>query len=549
MFNLAPSILKIEEEFEPFNCLTLTYDENQDIFVAKPTDCDEQHPTLCESTPITMINCSQSYQNMTEERKDNLIDLIINPKKSARTLAEIEDKNSVLEYQFRKLDLEVIYKDLMELLWYSQLPCFDTENYVENPGELSLLKECFWKSKSISCASIFTTIPTDRGMCCSFNMKKADEILISSPYVDAVTEFQAYDKSLSYDETDLEDNYLKRGEPKSKQGISKGLTLILDAHSDQLDFSSINEDFHGFIAMVNGKDIFPITDLNNIKILPGHENFVAISAYDVTGTEDFHHNLSPEERNCYYPNEKDLVLFQNYSKDACVMECQMEYVMQQMSEDPEVRARCSPWYLPKWPGLPICNPWAAQWFRNYLELVPDDTCEHCKPDCERTYYSTKLSQVPFRRCDNKNIGLSKLCHVTHLDSKPALFGEDLLLEYENTPDQHADYVVEYQGARRAYSKDVEAEILYKANLQPGKSTYNAFEKDIAKVHFYFEQSSVIQYVRQPSMSMETFLGQVGGLLGLCIGMSFLSLVELIYWLAYRIWWSPKQPSSEETDSK
>jgi Amiloride-sensitive sodium channel len=34
----------------------------------------------------------------------------------------------------------------------------------------SLLKYCTWKGKPVPCGSIFKTIPTDRGMCCAFNL-------------------------------------------------------------------------------------------------------------------------------------------------------------------------------------------------------------------------------------------------------------------------------------------------------------------------------------------------------------------------------------------
>ena len=39
-------------------------------------------------------------------------------------------------------------------------------------GEHSMLKKCFWKGRRLDCAAIFTVFPTDRGMCCTFNMKE-----------------------------------------------------------------------------------------------------------------------------------------------------------------------------------------------------------------------------------------------------------------------------------------------------------------------------------------------------------------------------------------
>ena len=52
----------------------------------------------------------------------------------------------------------------------------------EHDGERSILKYCEWKGEPISCASIFDTFPTDRGLCCSFNMRAAEDIFQAETY-------------------------------------------------------------------------------------------------------------------------------------------------------------------------------------------------------------------------------------------------------------------------------------------------------------------------------------------------------------------------------
>ena len=65
-------------------------------------------------------------------------------------------------------------------------------------------------------------------------------------------------------------------------------------------------------------------------------------------------------------------------------------------------------------------------------------------------------------------------------------------------------------------------------------TYNAYERDIARVHFYFDKSSILQFTRQKRMTIVDYISQMGGLLGLFIGFSFISGAELIYWLTFRL---------------
>ncbi len=64
--------------------------------------------------------------------------------------------------------------------------------------------------------------------------------------------------------------------------------------------------------------------------------------------------------------------------------------------------------------------------------------------------------------------------------------------------------------------------------------YDAYEKDIATANFYFESSTVLQYVRKPRLTWIGIVGLIGGLLGICLGFSIISLVELFYWGLYKL---------------
>ena len=63
--------------------------------------------------------------------------------------------------------------------------------------------------------------------------------------------------------------------------------------------------------------------------------------------------------------------------------------------------------------------------------------------------------------------------------------------------------------------------------------YDAFDKDIAMVSIVYQDSTVTQIGSQAKMTWIDYLATVGGLLGLVLGMGFISFVELV-WLALRI---------------
>ncbi len=65
------------------------------------------------------------------------------------------------------------------------------------------------------------------------------------------------------------------------------------------------------------------------------------------------------------------------------------------------------------------------------------------------------------------------------------------------------------------------------------SNYNAFEKDIALVNIIYKKSTAVLMGSQNRMTWIDFFATVGGLLGLVLGMGFISFVEL-FWLGLRI---------------
>ena len=64
--------------------------------------------------------------------------------------------------------------------------------------------------------------------------------------------------------------------------------------------------------------------------------------------------------------------------------------------------------------------------------------------------------------------------------------------------------------------------------------YNAYEKDIAVVNFYFESTTCMEFIRDIFTSEIDFISNMGGILGLCMGISFISGFELVYWFTIKM---------------
>ena len=64
-------------------------------------------------------------------------------------------------------------------------------------------------------------------------------------------------------------------------------------------------------------------------------------------------------------------------------------------------------------------------------------------------------------------------------------------------------------------------------------TYDAYDSDIAMVTFFFDKSEYPEYGKEERMTLIQFISQIGGLMGLCMGFSFISAIEIFYWFILR----------------
>ena len=285
------------------------------------------------------------------------------------------------------------FPHLFRLLRHTSLPCVPTG---KNPAHMLL--KCVWAGEEFECGKIFTPVPTDSGMCCAFNMDKAENIFRESKYESALSKFQEQDIQLGFDNSTLPSWYKESGEPKSQPGQNKGLMLILDAHTDRISPGTVYDNFRGFSTIVDGGEKYPLTQRNSLLVRPGRENYVAMSALQIDADENIV-NIDPQKRYCYFPDEFSLEMHKSYSQSNCILECSMRYardmmIKNQTDECSRYRINnqtkheytesnhyiepkgCTPWFYPSTDEHynNICDPWDTKLFQCYLTNVPDNKC-------------------------------------------------------------------------------------------------------------------------------------------------------------------------------
>ena len=330
---------------------------------------------VCQQNQIFICQ-RRLYDNVTPKCSDGYPDVIINSTfditLDRRFLnyrkQSLNNKREELTSMMTRLDQARSYHSFFNNLWYSTLPCFDVKGITaEKDGERALLKYCEWKGMPVSCAAIFTTFPTDRGMCCSFNMKAADEIFQGNTYPLLVKSMQDYDKANSYSNSTLPTDFAEKLEPATIPGRNKGLVVILDAHSNLFAPSSVDSDVDGFVGMIGPTNSFPFMSQEGFDIRPGQSNSVILSGSRIDADESLR-SLNVKDRNCRFSDESTgLKFYKEYSYTNCIFECSLIFAINKLKIEKNLTDACIPWYFPSPDDtIIICNPWDAV---DFLELM------------------------------------------------------------------------------------------------------------------------------------------------------------------------------------
>ena len=136
---------------------------------------------LCRAFPVVPIGIQT-------------LNTMLDPSKVTDRKEKVETAKESYHNDFGQLDISKSYEKFFELLWYTRLPCFDVKDVTsKKKDEMSIIKRCYWRGQMVDCASIFVTKPTDRGMCCTFNVENAEKSLKASKYQTVTSKLQKED--------------------------------------------------------------------------------------------------------------------------------------------------------------------------------------------------------------------------------------------------------------------------------------------------------------------------------------------------------------------
>ncbi|XP_014484862.1 PREDICTED: pickpocket protein 28-like [Dinoponera quadriceps] len=343
-----------------------------------------------------------------------------------------------------------------------------------------MLYYCMWHGIPMECKNIFNPTMTDEGICCNFNgvnrqflfYDARDWPALNITYPSPSIDWNAENGYNSSNSVDVI--------PWRPYGAGKyyGLTLALDVDTDEYYCS--NTASAGFKMLLHNPVETPKIADFSFSIMPGKETRVIVKPQISTASKTLI-SIPKAKRKCFFTAERKLRYYRTYTQRNCVLECEANFTQKMCS--------CVQYYMPKSSNTQICgkkDEQCAQNARRAMEtkLYDEDTANslnvtespscNCWPGCFEINYRAELSQ-------------SRLMSIT------------------GNPEPHI------------------------------KNNEKYFTKNMAIIHVFFVDSQFTKYVKTELFGFTEFLSSTGGLLGLFLGFSFLSCMEILYFSTMRLW--------------
>ncbi|KAL1488811.1 hypothetical protein ABEB36_014607 [Hypothenemus hampei] len=422
--------------------------------------------TVCSETKSRQreYNFTENYHKMLNEIRGENETMTDEEKRKFTDLALICD-NHLFHEGNKTTSFETI-KFLMSIA-----PQFD-----------EMLWTCKYTLINGSCENFFTPILTEEGLCYTFNMLDKSELLKNNVFIPGG--YMSHGRAS--EGWNLEDGYPKDAPTNTyprramSAGFSSGFLLLLRAYQQDLDYICRGP-VQGFKILLHNPAETPRVGMQYFRAPLNQEVVVAVKP-DMMTTSDGLKDYDPRRRQCYFPKERPLAFYQNYTQQNCEVECLTNYT--------RAKCGCVAYHMPHEEGTNICGSGSIV----------------CMFDAQNELLQREV-QSGISRGDDPAEGEVQ----SHCDCLPGCNS----LVY-NAETSQADFM--WENLFQAY----------KANMSefPGVQ--------MTRINIFFKEQQFITSERNELYGETDFLANCGGILGLFTGFSFLSIVEVVYFLTLKL---------------
>ncbi|XP_026725648.1 pickpocket protein 28-like isoform X2 [Trichoplusia ni] len=370
----------------------------------------------------------------------------------------------------------------------------DTVNNIKSvsPNLTEVFFGCKWKDiPSENCSDLFSPVLTEEGLCYTFNTLGPEEMFRLNnlhrdyPYLEHDKTAESWSLEEGYASGTPIETYPHRG---AGYGVKSGLTFLLKAKRIDLDYLCRGP-VQGFKILLHNPAELPRLSQQYFRSPLSQEVVVAVKPKMMTTSYGLR-PYEPTRRQCYFPSERYLQYFKVYTQANCEMEC--------LSNFTYTRCGCVHFGMPYGPNMEVCNAGSRECIKAaQMELVT---------------ISIQSGLDGHASNDTDNLG-----EALKVSSKCQCLPACTSIEYEAETSQ-ADY--DWAAIFRAYR-------LVNVSEELKDLTYS-------RVMVFFKEAQFITSRRSELYGQTDFLANCGGLLGLFMGFSILSVAEIVYFLTLRL---------------
>ncbi|XP_045451415.1 pickpocket protein 28-like [Melitaea cinxia] len=357
-----------------------------------------------------------------------------------------------------------------------------------SPKIYDIMEGLMWKDELRSFLNLFSPILTEEGYCYTFNTIGADELFrienlnTDYNYYDSLNKSQTWTLENGYSPNTPLETYPYRG---TGNGENAGLVIVLRASKKDFDYLCSGPT-QGFKIILHNPAEFPKLSQQYFRI-PLERDVVVAAKPKMMTTSDGLKPYSPVRRQCYFSNERYLKFFKVYTQANCESECLTNFTY--------TKCGCVHFGMPHGPEMKVCSLGKRQ----------------CMNDARMELVTVEI-QNNLEEATNADYTLGEAYRVAiNCKCLPACTS----IEYEAETSQ-ADFDVDAFFKAMNINTINEADILY------------------TQIKIFFKEAQFIKVRRSELYGHTDFLANCGGLLGLFLGFSLLSVVEFIYFFTLRV---------------
>ncbi|XP_060804919.1 pickpocket protein 28 [Amyelois transitella] len=266
------------------------------------------------------------------------------------------------------------------------------------------------------------------------------------------------------------DTYPRRG---SGYGANMGLVFLVNQNKGDIDYLCRGP-VQGSKVLLHSPSEFPRISHQYFRTAFNQEAVVAVKPQMLTTSETLR-SYPPERRQCYFSQERYLHYFKVYTQSNCEFEC--------LTNHTYAKCGCVHIGMPRGPGMKVCNTGKVECMNgarnDFMEQELDAILKqgkhcNCLPSCTSIEYETEISQA--------NYDFKALCKAYRIGDVDGI-NENFLM---------------------------------------------------SRVKVFFKSSQFIASQRREMYGVIDFLADCGGIFGLFLGVSLLSLVKIVYIVSGRI---------------